>query len=513
MGVELPSGESKDGLLQLEQEQQRSGQQDEAAAETPTARRKRRRSSSSSDLSSHEGLPAARRQQGAEHGEAGNASAREVAKDDASDDEAGEQGSEPGEAAKADPAGEQGHNKGRFSLEEKKQLFTLIRDDACIFSAFLHQRKERMFGTKSWMHEIANRFNQIITGKKRSLEAIRHHLMFRKTETSSGNAGLSIAAELDKTSLELQEHFKLCHYKGTCTKCLIFQRVCVQQGAYKCGYAACNICNSALEPVAVVMTQFAVALPSARRAASGSFSSAGSSGAGLVALGGLFEPSALQPLQPISPQHQLQLQQLSPQQQHALHQKQMHEVQQFQLQHQQQLQQRLQHQLQHHGSHPPSPAAFFFPDVFGRPAHNLQAMLLDKSNRQGQSPSQSPSWNARNNRLGVQQQYDNAVYDWPAMTPTSGYLLNLGAAGQAAPVYPVPGPSTANLAALTADGRRLSMPALLAAQPRGEFDQHAAKEQQDHSFSSFWPQSLDMDQDGSKKLLPMLQQGLFHRFP
>jgi hypothetical protein len=144
-------------------------------------------------------------------------------------------------------------------------------------------------------------------------------------------------------------------------------------------------------------------------------------------------------------------------------------------------------------------------------------MLFDKSNRQGQSPSQSPSGNVRSNLLGLQQQYDNAVHDFPAMTPTSGYLLNLGAAAQAAPVYPVPGPVTANLAALTTDGRRLGMPAFFAAQPRGEFDQlqqqyHAAKEQ-DHSYSSFWPRSLNMDQDGSKTLLPMLQQGLFHRFP
>jgi hypothetical protein len=188
---------------------------------------------------------------------------------------------------------------------------------------------------------------------------------------------------------------------------------------------------------------------------------------------------------------------------------------QHQLQHQ--MQHQHQQQQQHDGSRPPSPAAFLFPDVFGRPAHNLQAMLLDKSAWEGQSPSQSPSGNARNNLLGLQQ-YDNAVYDFPAMTPTSGYLLNLGAAAQAAPVYAaVPGPGTANLAALTTDGRRLGMPAFFAAQPRGEFDQqqlqyHAAKEQ-DHSFSSFWPRSLNMDQDGSKTLLPMLQQGMFHRFP
>jgi hypothetical protein len=46
-------------------------------------------------------------------------------------------------------------------------------------------------------------------------------------------------------------------------------------------------------------------------------------------------------------------------------------------------------------------------------------MLFDKSNRQGRALS----GNDRNTLLGLQQQYDNAVYDFPAMTPTSGYLL------------------------------------------------------------------------------------------
>jgi hypothetical protein len=61
------------------------------------------------------------------------------------------------------------------------------------------------------------------------------------------------------------------------------------------------------------------------------------------------------------------------------------------------------------------------------------------------------------------------------------------------------------------------MLALFASQPRGEFDQlqqqyHAAKEQ-DHSYSSLWPRSLNMDQNGSKALLAVLQLGLFPNLP
>jgi len=126
--------------------------------------------------------------------------------------------------------------KGRFSDNEKKFLFDLIRGDSELFSVFLHQRKERMYGTKSWMHEIANRYNKLAT-KPRTLEAIRHHLMFRK-----GNANLA-------NDEFLRKHSKRCNQQDTCTKCLIFQRSCVSSKTGRCGVDSCVDCDPELPHV------------------------------------------------------------------------------------------------------------------------------------------------------------------------------------------------------------------------------------------------------------------------
>ncbi|CAK8998406.1 Myb_DNA-bind_5 domain-containing protein [Durusdinium trenchii] len=135
-------------------------------------------------------------------------------------------------------------SKGRFLKSEKKILFNLIREDPGLFHAFLHQRKERMYGTKSWMHEIAQRYNRLATDK-RSLEAIRHHLMFRKTS----------ATRSDKNSERvLLEHAKQCDQSDTCTKCLIFQRSCVQSGVARCGYVECTECDKVLPHVSTMIS-------------------------------------------------------------------------------------------------------------------------------------------------------------------------------------------------------------------------------------------------------------------
>mmetsp|Transcript_12021 Transcript_12021/g.23528 ORF Transcript_12021/g.23528 Transcript_12021/m.23528 type:complete len:690 (-) Transcript_12021:654-2723(-) len=130
--------------------------------------------------------------------------------------------------------------KGRFSDEEKRKLFRLIREDEGLFHSFLHQRKERMYGTKSWMHEITRRYNELIDNK-RSLEAVRHHLMFRRIPAQPGGK--------QGTDQMLEEHAGSCESPGTCTKCLIFQRVCVQNGIARCGYVECTDCKPELPHV------------------------------------------------------------------------------------------------------------------------------------------------------------------------------------------------------------------------------------------------------------------------
>eukprot|EP00516_Mucochytrium_quahogii_P003547 CAMPEP_0203763324 /NCGR_PEP_ID=MMETSP0098-20131031/16017_1 /ASSEMBLY_ACC=CAM_ASM_000208 /TAXON_ID=96639 /ORGANISM=" , Strain NY0313808BC1" /LENGTH=383 /DNA_ID=CAMNT_0050658037 /DNA_START=62 /DNA_END=1213 /DNA_ORIENTATION=- len=151
--------------------------------------------------------------------------------------DASEMARTPSESSSSKSAPQQ--NKGRFSKAEKKILFGLIREDTGLFHAFLHQRKERMYGTKSWMHEIAQRYNKKAT-ETRSLEAIRHHLMFRKTANGKG----------DKNGDNLLlEHAEQCHQCDTCTKCLIFQRSCVQAGWAKCGYDLCTECDKSLPHV------------------------------------------------------------------------------------------------------------------------------------------------------------------------------------------------------------------------------------------------------------------------
>eukprot|EP00514_Thraustochytrium_sp_LLF1b_P011164 CAMPEP_0184543544 /NCGR_PEP_ID=MMETSP0199_2-20130426/3002_1 /TAXON_ID=1112570 /ORGANISM="Thraustochytrium sp., Strain LLF1b" /LENGTH=549 /DNA_ID=CAMNT_0026937583 /DNA_START=239 /DNA_END=1884 /DNA_ORIENTATION=+ len=148
-----------------------------------------------------------------------------------------EYNSEAEEAAQASQqesqSGEYEPNKGRFSREEKRHLFELIREDPGLFYAFLHQRKERMYGTKSWMHEISRRYNKTAKSK-RSLEAIRHHLMFRRVRRKG-----------TKTEV-LRSHAQDCRQPETCTKCLIFQRICVQAHIAQCGYSPCESCNKSL---------------------------------------------------------------------------------------------------------------------------------------------------------------------------------------------------------------------------------------------------------------------------
>lgn len=127
-------------------------------------------------------------------------------------------------------------SKGRFTENEKKMLFDSIRGDPGLFCAFLHQRKERMYGTKSWMHEITQRYNSK-ANDKRSLEAIRHHLMYRKGNCSG------VKAEKQKEYQFLLKHVKNCDKSDTCTKCLIFLRNCVQSKLIHCGYNRCTECD------------------------------------------------------------------------------------------------------------------------------------------------------------------------------------------------------------------------------------------------------------------------------
>ncbi|GBG33243.1 Hypothetical Protein FCC1311_094672 [Hondaea fermentalgiana] len=150
--------------------------------------------------------------------------------------------SEGGSDSGSDTSNEGGSDssKGRFSDVEKAILFDIIRQDGRILHEFLHQTKARTHGGKGWMHEIGDRFNQRAPNKRR-LDAVRHHLLLRKS--SSG-----LQDEFSQVH-HLLNHAVYCGRRDTCTKCLLLDRYRVQQGLARCGLPKCIACDESLPHV------------------------------------------------------------------------------------------------------------------------------------------------------------------------------------------------------------------------------------------------------------------------
>lgn len=126
--------------------------------------------------------------------------------------------------------GEEGGAKGnnrRFTLEEQTLLVQIIKEDPDLTRSFLHQMRTRQYDKKSWMWEIANRFNQR-SKTTRTLDAIRHHFMLRKSAKESTKA--------------LIWHGVQCNRRETCSKCLLLDRYRVCEGLAKCGVKECKLC-------------------------------------------------------------------------------------------------------------------------------------------------------------------------------------------------------------------------------------------------------------------------------
>ncbi|CAK9111917.1 Uncharacterized protein SCF082_LOCUS51908 [Durusdinium trenchii] len=134
-------------------------------------------------------------------------------------------------------------NKGRFSNEEKKILFDLIREDPRLFHEFLHQTKARTYGKKGWMYEIGVRFNQR-SPNKRKLDAVRHHLLLRSANRK--HHGLEQDA---KELLGLAKHALECPTRAVCTRCILLDRYRVQHGLAWCGLHNCITCDASLPHV------------------------------------------------------------------------------------------------------------------------------------------------------------------------------------------------------------------------------------------------------------------------
>jgi len=117
---------------------------------------------------------------------------------------------------------------GRFGDEEQAILVDVIRGDDELRRSFLHKIRSRQYEKKSWMHEIATRFN-MRSSSKRSLDAVRHHFMQRRAGRDSKSA--------------LVWHAMRCRRRESCTKCLLLDRIRVESGLASCGVAQCRICD------------------------------------------------------------------------------------------------------------------------------------------------------------------------------------------------------------------------------------------------------------------------------
>lgn len=118
-------------------------------------------------------------------------------------------------------------SSARFSCNEQAVLVGVIKADPELLRSFLHQARTRPYDKRSWMHEIATRFNQK-SQTKRTLDAVRHHFMLRKSK-SSGISGLIW-------------HAIQCKRREECSKCLLLDRFRVESGLATCGVKECITC-------------------------------------------------------------------------------------------------------------------------------------------------------------------------------------------------------------------------------------------------------------------------------
>eukprot|EP00512_Aurantiochytrium_limacinum_P002852 CAMPEP_0171497576 /NCGR_PEP_ID=MMETSP0958-20121227/7352_1 /TAXON_ID=87120 /ORGANISM="Aurantiochytrium limacinum, Strain ATCCMYA-1381" /LENGTH=553 /DNA_ID=CAMNT_0012031841 /DNA_START=340 /DNA_END=2001 /DNA_ORIENTATION=- len=132
--------------------------------------------------------------------------------------------------------GEDGTHSGRFSEEEKTILFNLILKDPDLFRAFVHQLTKRKWGGRSWMNEIAKRFNQLVPHQRKH-DAVRHHLKLRKARSPGTGSDEDIIESLLEHSLD-------CVKSDTCSKCLSLHRVRVRLGYASCGWPSCEYCDT-----------------------------------------------------------------------------------------------------------------------------------------------------------------------------------------------------------------------------------------------------------------------------
>ena len=146
-----------------------------------------------------------------------------------------------------------GDRVGRFTKEERRVLVQVITGDAAMLSGYCHLARWRPVkrGTgdknqpRSIMFTIAERFNEVAR-EPRQLDAVRHHLKFRRG-TRSAN-GVTHGKTLEK----LIEHHQGCFAQESCTRCLQLHRMRVQRGLARCAEdeGACAVCAAAARGVA-----------------------------------------------------------------------------------------------------------------------------------------------------------------------------------------------------------------------------------------------------------------------
>ncbi|GBG25640.1 Hypothetical Protein FCC1311_018592 [Hondaea fermentalgiana] len=144
--------------------------------------------------------------------------------------------------------GRGGRMKGRFSQSERRLLFSIIREDPELLRSFLHQLKRRIWDGKSWMHEIGTRFNKRAK-KKRSHDAVRHHLKLRRPQPTDSRAVVSAEEQEVTDFLHLLEHSSTCSRRDACARCLQLSRLRVRRGLARCGYPGCDKCDPTLPHV------------------------------------------------------------------------------------------------------------------------------------------------------------------------------------------------------------------------------------------------------------------------